>query len=278
MRGVLFVCGALAVLYIAAALLLAGCQTRILYQPHMGRGWIGTPDQLGLEWESIQLEARDGVELDAWWVRAPVARGALVFFHGNAGNISHRLESIRQFTDLGLSVFIIDYRGYGRSQGRPSEEGTALDARAAWDWMQRYSGYPAEQTVIFGRSLGAAVAAELARDVQSAAVILESSFRSVPALARSLYPWLPVGLLLRYDYPVEQYVAEIDAPLLVIHSREDEIVPFAHGRAVYEAARPPREFMQIQGGHNTGFRDSEPEYSQGINRFLADAAGLAERR
>lgn len=268
MKRILILLLCIAGLYFGIAILLAGCQTRILYQPHFGRAWVGTPDQLGMAWESVQLETGDGVLLDAWWVPARNPRAALLFFHGNAGNISHRLHSIRQFHDLELSVLIIDYRGYGRSEGRPSEEGTAKDARAAYEWMLRYSGFPAEQLVVFGRSLGAAVAAELVREHSSAALILESPFRSVPDLARSLYPWLPLGPLIRYRYPTERYVSDISVPILVIHSPDDELVPFSHGRAVYEAAESPRQFLEIRGGHNTGFRDSEPEYSQGILSFL----------
>ncbi|SIQ83391.1 hypothetical protein SAMN05920897_11636 [Alkalispirochaeta americana] len=268
MRHILVLLGGIAAFGLLSALFLAGCQSRILYQPHMGREWVGTPDDLGLVWESVQLETDDGVLLDGWWVPAEYPRGAVLFFHGNAGNISHRLFSIRQFHDLGLSVFIIDYRGYGRSQGTPSEEGTARDARAAYHWLTSSRGVSPEQIVIFGRSLGSAVAAELARQVSCAAVILESPFRSVPALARSLYPWLPLGFLVRYNYPTERYAAKIEAPVLVIHSLHDEIVPFSHGEAVYAAARGPRQLLTIQGGHNTGSRESEPRYSREIGKFL----------
>ncbi|POQ98163.1 lysophospholipase [Alkalispirochaeta sphaeroplastigenens] len=271
MRTILVLFGGIAAFGLLSALFLAGCQSRILYQPHAGRQWVGVPDDLGMAWDSIGITTDDGVLLDGWWIPAGDPRGVVLFFHGNAGNISHRLSSIRQFHDLGLSVFIIDYRGYGRSQGSPSEEGTARDARAAYHFLTGPAGVPPERVVIFGRSLGAAVAAELAREVSCGAVILESAFRSVPALARSLYPWLPLGFLVRYDYPTEYYAAGITAPVLVIHSPHDEIVPFSHGQAVYAAVPGERRFLEIQGGHNTGFRESEPRYSREIGRFLEEA-------
>ncbi|MCE8039867.1 alpha/beta hydrolase [Halomonas sp. MCCC 1A11062] len=247
-------------------------QERLLYLPHVGREHVATPAERGLGWEQVELQTADGLLLDAWWIPVEDARGKLLFFHGNAGNISHRLDSIQQFHRLGLSVLILDYRGYGRSEGRPSEEGTAQDARAGWRWLTEQQGATADEIVLFGRSLGAAVAAELAASLapqgQPAAVILESPFRSVPALGQQLYPFLPVRWLATLDYPTERYVTRIESPLLVIHSRDDEIIPFSEGEAVYRAANEPRELLTIRGGHNTGFVDSEPEYSAGIDAFL----------
>lgn len=262
----------LAIIYVLVVALMWAFQERLLYLPNAGREHVATPADRGLAWEAVTLTTEDDVALDAWWVPAPEPRASLLFFHGNAGNISHRLESIAQFHRLGLSVLIVDYRGYGRSEGRPSEAGTALDARAAWQWL-RDAGNETDEIVVFGRSLGAAVAAELAASLEEqqaapAAVILESPFRSVPALAQELYPFLPVRWLARIDYPVETYVTQISAPLLVIHSYDDEITPFDQGEAVYRAAQQPKQLLEIQGGHNTGFLDSEPDYSEGIDAFL----------
>lgn len=262
----------LAIIYALVVALMWAFQERLLYLPNAGREHVATPADRGLAWEAVTLTTEDDVALDAWWVPAPEPRGSLLFFHGNAGNISHRLESIAQFHRLGLSVLIVDYRGYGRSEGRPSEAGTALDARAAWQWL-RDAGNETDEIVVFGRSLGAAVAAALAASLAEqqtapAAVILESPFSSVPALAQDLYPFLPVRWLARIDYPVKTYVTQISAPLLVIHSHDDEIIPFAQGEAVYRAAQQPKQLLEIQGGHNTGFLDSEPAYSEGIDAFL----------
>ncbi|UYG09617.1 alpha/beta hydrolase [Halomonas sp. M4R1S46] len=258
--------------YCLVVLLLWGCQARLLYLPHVGREVVGTPTDIGLDWEPVRLRTSDDLSLAAWWVPAEPARATLLFFHGNAGNISHRLASIRQFHRLGLSILIVDYRGYGDSEGRPSEAGTARDARAAWQWLVERRGLAAEEIVLFGRSLGAGVAAELAAalppDEGPAALILESAFRSVPKLGQRLYPFLPVRWVSRFDYDVERYVTQRSAPLLVIHSRDDEIIPFSEGEAVFEAAREPKELLVIHGGHNTGFLDSQPAYSTGIAAFL----------
>lgn len=255
--------------YLALVLFVWAFQGRLLYQP-MGRTLVGNPSGMGLEWQDVWLTAADDVRLHAWWIPSRASRGVLLFFHGNAGNISHRLYSIDQFNRLGLSVLIVDYRGYGQSDGRPSEQGTALDARAAWQWLTEEKDIDAHDTVIFGRSLGAAVAAELAVEVLPAGVILESPFRSVPELGQRLYPFLPVRWLSRLHYPVIDYVQQIKSPLLVIHSRDDEIIPFSEGEAVYSAANEPRRLLSIRGGHNNGFLVSEAEYLAGIDAFLTE--------
>ncbi|WP_416139609.1 alpha/beta hydrolase [Halomonas sp. HK25] len=268
-----------ALVYLLVVALAWAFQERLLYLPHMGREHIGTPADRGLVWEPVTLETEDGLALDAWWLPHEQPRASLLFLHGNAGNISHRLDSLVQFHRLGLSVLILDYRGYGRSEGRPSEAGLALDAQAGWHWLQEEAGQAPGQVVLFGRSLGAAVAVELAeaREAEGerpAAVILESPFRSVPELAQRVYPFLPARWLARFSHDTETHVRGIAAPLLVIHSRDDEIIPFAEGEAVYRAAREPKTLLEIRGGHNTGFLDSEPDYSAGIDAFLSEEAGL----
>jgi fermentation-respiration switch protein FrsA (DUF1100 family) len=257
-------------------------QGRLLYLPQAGgRDYVMTPESRGLEWESVTLRSEDDLELDAWWVPAQASRGTLLFFHGNAGNISHRVASLEQFHRLGLSVLILDYRGYGRSEGSPSEEGTARDARAGWRWLSGTAGSPADEVVLFGRSLGAAVAARLAAELQGeslpAAVILESAFRSVPDMAQRLYPFLPARWLSRFDYDTLSRVAKVEVPVLVIHSREDDLIPFEEGEAVHAAASEPKRMLEISGGHNTGFLESEPRYLEGIDAFLTEEAGLTRQ-
>ncbi len=261
--------------YVLFTALLWAMQGNMLYQPNVGGSADATPSDIGLEWESVALETDDGVNLDAWWIPNEATDGVLLFFHGNAGNISHRLHSIEHFNRLGLSVLIIDYRGYGNSEGSPSEEGTALDARAAWRWLVDERNLEPQHITVFGRSLGSAVAAELAREVSPGGVILESSFRSVPDMAQRLYPFLPARWLARFDYATEDYVRGIRAPVLVIHSPDDEIIPFAEGKAVYEAANHPKKMLEIGGGHNTGFLEYEDRYLDGIGSFLREH-GLAK--
>jgi uncharacterized protein len=228
---------------------------------------VTTPDRHGLAYEDVWLTAEDGVQLHGWFVPAPRARATLLFFHGNGGNISHRIDSLRIFHELGLSVLVLSYRGYGRSEGRPGEAGIRRDADAAWRYLREEQGVAASRLVIFGRSLGAAVAADLAARTDPGAVVLESPFTSAADLGAELYPWLPVRHLIRHEYEVLGRVGGIDAPILVVHSRDDEIVPFAHGRRIADAAAAP--LLELRGGHNDAFLRSRAEYLQGLREFLA---------
>lgn len=227
-----------------------------------------TPADAGLAYEELYLTTADGERLHAWFLPAHEARAVLLFFHGNAGNISHRLESLRIFHELGLEVLILDYRGYGRSSGSPSEKGLYRDAEAAYDYLTRERSVPPEQLLVFGRSLGAAVAAQLASERPVGGLILESGFTSVPDLGAELYPFLPVRLLARYDYDTGEALSKVEAPVLVIHSRDDDIIPFSHGRALFEAAPEPRQFLELEGDHNTGFLRSRERYVRGLEQFL----------
>jgi alpha-beta hydrolase superfamily lysophospholipase len=253
-------------------------QHRLLYLASTpGRDWVATPTAVGLDHETLRLATEDGVEISAWWVPAVSDRGALLFFHGNAGNISHRLESIQIFNRLGLSVLIIDYRGYGLSTGKPSESGTYLDAQAAWRHLIEDRGRSSSEIVVFGRSMGAAIAARLASTVATppAALIVESPFSSAPDIAQQAYPFLPARWLTRFSYATRDYVADVGCPVLVIHSETDEIIPIEHGRDVFEAAPEPKRFLALRGGHNTGFLESLIPYTRGIDGFLAETAALA---
>lgn len=261
--------------YSILVLLTCALQSKLLYLRSVpGRELEAAPSDAGLPFDQVRIETADGVRLHGWYLPAQPARATLLFFHGNAGNISHRLDSLRIFHDVGLSVLIIDYRGYGRSEGTPSERGTARDARAAWRYLVTERGAEPERIVVFGRSLGAAVAAELARDVAPGALILESAFTSVPDIAQEAYWFLPARWLSRFEYTTAEYVKEIAAPVLVIHSEDDEIIPFHHGRTVFDAANEPKQLLVLRGDHNTGFLLSASCYRQGIDEFLSELANL----
>ena len=245
-------------------------QHRMVFLANLpGRELTATPADLGLAFEEVSLTTADGVRLHGWFVPAPGARTTLLFLHGNAGNISHRLDSIAIFHELGLDTLIIDYRGYGRSEGRPSEAGTYRDAAAAWEHLVRERGVDPRRIVVFGRSLGGAVAARLAAERPAAALIIESCFSSALDMARALYPWLPARLITRLDYPVAADVARGGRPLLVVHSRDDEIIPFAMGEAIYRAARGPRELLELRGDHNGGFLRDRTRYRDALGAFIA---------
>jgi uncharacterized protein len=264
----------LALLYAALVAFMWFRQESMLFLPGIpSRALVATPADIGLDFEPLRIATADGEELDAWFIPADRERAVLLFFHGNAGNISHRLDSLRIFHDLGLSVLILDYRGYGQSTGRPTEQGTYEDARAAWRYLVERRNVPADRIVFFGRSLGGAVATWLAAEHPPRGLIVESTFRSVPDLAAEIYWFLPVRRLARLEYPAESLLSSVEAPVLVVHSREDEIIPFRHGEALFAAAREPRQLLELRGGHNTGFLRSERHYVAGLDAFL-DSLGL----
>jgi fermentation-respiration switch protein FrsA (DUF1100 family) len=252
--------------YAAIMLLMYFKQGGMLYFPD--KVIHETPKNIGLQYEETAFETKDGVSISGWYIPAEKERGVLLFCHGNAGNISHRLESIKIFHSLNLSVLIFDYRGYGKSEGRPTEKGTYRDADAAWDYLLNVKGKSPKNIILFGRSLGGAVAAELALRKNPAGLIIESSFKSVPDLGRKFYPWLPVRLLSRFGYSTIDKVALIRCPKLIIHSPGDEIVPFDQGKAIYGKASPPKDFLEITGGHNEGFLTSGKVYTEGLERFI----------
>lgn len=265
LKGVLLLAAAYGIL----ALLVYIFQPYLLYFPNLpGRAVEATPAQVGLAFEPVTLTTEDGVILEGWFLPALKARGTLLFFHGNAGNIAHRLDSLRLFHKLGLSSFIIDYRGYGHSQGRPTEAGTYLDARAAWNYLTQQRHIPEKEIILFGRSLGGAIAAQLAAQTRPGALIVESTFTSIPELAAELYSFLPVRWLARFRYPTQDFLAKAACPVLIIHSRDDEIIPFAHGQALFKAASQPKQFLMLNGGHNDAFLINEQKYLRGIESFL----------
>jgi uncharacterized protein len=273
-----------AVAYAALAGAMFLGQARLLYLPDLpSRALVDTPQRIGLVHEDVFIETEDGLRLHGWYLPAPRARGSLLFFHGNAGNISHRLDSLRIFHRLRLDVLIVDYRGYGRSEGRPDEAGLQRDARAAWRYLVELRGEAPARIVLFGRSLGGAVAAVLAAELaggragtgpagalgaQPAALILESSFISVPELAADLYPWLPARRLARLRHDTLGALADVRCPVLVVHSRDDEIIPWRHGQALHDAARPPKALLELGGDHNQGFLQSGEAYVRGLDAFL----------
>ncbi len=236
------------------AVLHTGCVSSLLYFPDKEIRAI--PEQLGLSSEWAFFEAQDGVRLSAWYVPKQNARGVILFFHGNGGNVSHYLQSLALFSRLGFSSFILDYRGYGKSEGTPSEQGTYLDAEAAWQHLVRTMGIAPDKIVVWGRSLGGSIAAWLARKNTPRMLVLESSFTALGDVAADLYPWAPTKLLVGDMYSTERFLQEVRCPVLVIHSPDDDIVPYTHGRRLFERAKPPKRFLEIRGRHNSGQYES----------------------
>ncbi len=229
-----------------------------------------TPAQWGLPYEDVQLKTADNLLLHGWYLPHPAASKTLLFLHGNGGNISHRRESLALFHRLGLNVLIIDYRGYGQSEGTPGEQGLYLDALSAWHYLTEQRGIDDEQIIIFGRSLGGAVATELATQVNPAALILESTFSSARDMGRVIFPRLSYLVLLRYRFDSAAKIAKIETPLLMLHSAQDEIIPYPLGRKLYAAAQQPKRFVELRGGHNGGFLQSQPDYEMALLQFIRD--------
>jgi hypothetical protein len=241
-------------------------QSRLIFYPE--KDIMMTPADVNLPFRDVFLQTDAGTRIHGWYIPHDKPRATLLFLHGNAGNISQRLDSVEIFYGMGLSVFIIDYQGYGRSAGSPSESGTYQDARAAWSFLTGKLKLPAQQVVVFGRSLGGAVAVWLAAEYRPGALILESTFTSVADLGKHYYPYLPVQWLTRIRYPTLERISRVACPLLVIHSRDDEIIPFVNGQKLYAAARAPKEFLQISGGHNEGFLLAGSKYIDGLQNFI----------
>lgn len=260
----------LATTYAVVLVLVFVFQSRLVYFPEVGRAVAGTPLAHGFEFETHAIGTQDGERLHAWWVPVRDARGTVLVLHGNAGNIAHHVDYVRMFHRLGYSSLIIDYRGYGRSSGSPSEEGTYRNAEAAWLWLLSRSVEP-KDIVIVGESLGGAVAAWLAARVTPRAVVLASTFTSAPDLGAQLYPFLPVRLLSRFSYDTLSAIRRVQAPVLVAHSRDDDIVPYSHGRALFGAANEPKQFLEIRGGHNDSALFTREEWVAELRAFLERA-------
>jgi uncharacterized protein len=214
------------------------------------RAWSGLP------LEDVWFQAADGAKLFGWYIEAQADSPVIVWCHGNAGNIINRLDNLRFLFDRDLSVLLFDYRGYGRSQGsRPSEQGLYQDAIGAYDYLTRIRMISPERLVIFGRSLGAAVAAELAARKPAAGMILESAFPSIEAVAKHYYGGLPVHWLLGAEFRLIDRVPRLSLPKLIIHGDQDDVIPLELGRQVFEAAKPPKSFQLIKGAsHNDNYQ------------------------
>jgi hypothetical protein len=261
-RGLLLLLFVLGLLY--AGLVLG--ERFFIYFPT--RELSATPADAGLEFEDVTIEAEDGVNLHGWWVPGQSDDVTLLWFHGNAGNLGDRVGLLEQLHDeLGIGIFAIDYRGYGRSEGKPSEAGLYADAQAALEGAQRQAGANSEEIVVFGQSLGAAVAVELASSHPVRGVVLEAAFTSIRDMARHHYSFLPVWPLLRTSFDSESRIARIDTPLLMIHGRDDDIVPLDFGRKLFGAAEEPKELIEVEGaGHNDVYLKAE--FTAALKVFL----------
>jgi hypothetical protein len=239
-------------------------------EPWQDRDWARLS---GLPLEDVWFQSADGVQLFGWFVEAPADRPVLTWCHGNAGNIISRLDNLKYLCRMGLSVFLFDYRGYGKSQKyNPGENGLYQDAIGAYDYLTRIRKIRPERIVLFGRSLGAAVAGELATQRPASALILESSFPSIEAVAKFHYAGLPVHWLLGAEFRLIDRLPQLSLPKLIIHGDRDDIIPIELGRQVFDAAKPPKDWYVIPGAdHNNTYEVGGAAYFHHLGEFIKKA-------
>ena len=225
------------------------------------------PESINLPFEDIFLETKDNIKINGWFIPYNNAKYTVLFCHGNAGNIADRLDKISLFHGLGVNIFIIDYRGYGRSQGKPSENGFYLDAKAGYDYLVNRRYIKPSHIILYGESLGGAVAIDLASKVEIGGLIAEGTFSTVRDMAKKFYPFLP-SFLFSNKFDSLTKIKAVYAPKLFIHSKDDEIVPFTLAKKLYHAAGEPKQFVEIIGEHNTAFLDSGQAFLSKINSFI----------
>jgi len=262
----LYLIGVLFVAYWGWGAILYVMQPKFLYSPV--RGIACTPGDLGLDFEQAVFESADGLQLSGWYIPVENSNFTVLFCHGNGGNIYHSLDSINILHDLGLNCFIFDYRGYGNSEGKPSEEGTYLDAQAAYKWLTKEKKESADNIIVFGRSLGGSIAAQLVSKVTTCALVMEGTFTSYVDIGKKFYPYMPVRWFARFSYNTVEYIKNVHCPVMLIYSRNDEVVPFEFGLELYEAAGEPKEFVEIFGSHNDGFLVSSEIYKKAWINWL----------
>jgi uncharacterized protein len=243
---------------------LASLEKMLLFFP--AAELLGTPAKIGLKFDEVSLQTADQVKLHAWWVPREHAIATLILSHGNAGNISYRLDKVKIFHDLGLNVLLYDYRGYGKSEGAPSEEGLYADVQAAYDFVAKEKKIPSREIIAYGESLGGAIAAHLASKNEVGAMILDSSFSSLQDMARKHYPLLAGLVQSHFDTFTD--TKAVKSPVLVLHSSGDEIAPYAQGKRLFEAAKEPKQFVELRGDHNNAYLTSKRAYMKGFDSFL----------
>ena len=255
---------------VAFALWLRWREPGMIYYP--ARAIDGTPAQRGWKFDDVWLTASDGVRINGWFVPAEGNEQLTVlFFHGNAANISHRFEKLAILRELGANVFILDYRGYGRSDGTPDEPGTYRDAQAAYEFLTRERKIEPRAVVVYGESLGSAVGVDLASKAPVGGVVIEEAFTSVADVGQRMFPFLPVRWLVRNKYDTLSKIDRIHAPLLLLHSRDDEYFALRHAERLLAAAHEPKQLVELLGGHNDAFLVSELIYREALKQFVARA-------
>ena len=268
--GVQFV-GLLVFLLLVYAAFLLSSENKIIFHPSRYPDGFWNPASQGVLAQDIYFTAEDGVKLHGWFIPAENAVATLLWFHGNAGNISHRLDNIQRLVRLNLNVFIFDYRGYGRSEGVPSEAGIYKDSQAAYDAVLRLDGVSVDTLFLFGRSLGGICAVQTAMNWPAKGLLLESVFTNSSDMARKIFPLIPLGWAMKSKLDAVSKVPHLRLPKLFLHGTDDEIVPYDMGRKLFDAAAEPKTFYSIAGaGHNDTYVLGGDEYFNALNQFITE--------
>lgn len=236
---------------------------------------VSSATRFALQEKRVTYPSTDGTPLVAWIVPAagtPRSDTWLLICHGNLGNISlgRRQEFYASMRDLGINLFAFDYRGFGESGGVPDEQGLYADAMASYQYVNQALGVPPEKLILFGHSLGSGVAIELATHVQAAGLIVEGAYTSIVDRGQELYPYFPVKLIASQRFPSLDRIASVNIPKLFLHSPEDTVIPYAHGRRLFESAQTPKRFVNLRGGHDNAYRIDKAVYFGAVAEFLRD--------
>ncbi len=258
-------------LFLVIALFLYFNQGNLIFVP--SKNISVTPDQVGLAFEDVTIEVEPGTKIHGWYFGVDAAKATVLFCHGNAGNISGRLSTAAMLTSLGVNVFMFDYRGYGRSEGQPTEANVYSDARVAYDWLLSEKNIAPQGLYLFGRSLGGAVAIYLARTVNPAGLIVESSFTSITDMGKHVYPLFPIEWMVRYNFDSKSKISEVGCPVLVMHSPDDRLIPSEMGSELFKLSKEPKSWFELHGDHNELSFISDQSYLDHLTYFM----GLKER-
>ena len=258
----------LSIIYLITVVLAAVFQDRLIFFP--SRVVEITPKIFRLDYEEVEFPATDGELLSGWFVGHPNATYTILYCHGNAGNIGDRVDYLKIFHELELNCFIFDYHGYGNSSGkRPSQSRTSFDVVGAWEYLTKTKNIDPSTIILYGHSLGGGIAGQLFNFHQPRALILDSTFTSLREIARFRYPFFPTNLFLRIRYDtVKQLQTKVHCPVLVMHSRDDDLIPFEQGQKLFTKANKPKDFVALIGSHNSNFLESGEQYKLGLKRFI----------
>jgi uncharacterized protein len=252
--------------YLLVCLLLVCFQNRFVFVPRSNL--FITPKECKLEYEDLSLKSSDGNTINAWYVPAKDAEYTVLFCHGNAGNLSNRIETVDHYHRLGFNFLIFDYPGYGKSTGGPTDKNILESAEAAWKYLTENRKIPENKIIVIGRSLGGVPASHLAAKYKPAMLCSEAAFISSKEVAKDIMPILPTSILVRINLPTGKNIAKANCPVLIIHSPHDEIIKYRHGKALFKLAPEPKELHSLGGGHNDCWFVDQKNYGNIFKKFL----------